>query len=152
MKAIAAALLFVAAACTSTTPHGDVRAHAIRLGPGDDLRARLEQFARDEKIEAGFVMTCAGSLRRVAIRFADAKDATMLDGPFEIVSLSGTFSGDGPHLHISVSDATGRTIGGHLGEGSIVYTTAEVVIGEIAGTKFSRVVDPVTTFRELKIE
>jgi uncharacterized protein len=97
-------------------------------------------------------MTCAGSLRRVAIRFADAKEATSLEGPFEIVSLSGTFSADGAHVHIAVSDGTGRTIGGHLAEGAVVYTTAEVVIGEIAGMKFRRVVDPVTTFRELAIE
>jgi hypothetical protein len=106
VKAIAIALLVFATGCASSATDGEVRGHAIRLVPGDDLRVALEKFVRDEKIEAGFVMTCAGSLRRAAIRFADAKEAALLDGPFEIVSLSGTFSPDGAHVHIAISPMT----------------------------------------------
>jgi hypothetical protein len=51
-------------------------------------------------------------------------------GKHEIVSLVGTLALDGDHLHIAVSDSTGRTIGGHLMEGSLVYTTAEIAVGE----------------------
>jgi predicted DNA-binding protein with PD1-like motif len=91
-------------------------------------------------------------VRQAAIRFAGQKDATILTGPFEIVSLTGTFSADGPHLHISISDASGRTHGGHLAEGTLVYTTAEVVVGELAGARFSRRIDPATTYKELVIE
>jgi uncharacterized protein len=100
---------------------------------------------------AAYVATCAGSLRQAAIRFADQKETTTLTGPFEIVSLAGTLSPDGPHLHITVADATGRTYGGHLGAGSIVYTTAEVVVAEIAGTRFRREVDPATSYKELVV-
>jgi predicted DNA-binding protein with PD1-like motif len=54
------------------------------------------------------------------------------------VALSGTLSPDGPHLHIAVADAAGRTLGGHLGVGSIVHTTAEIVVVELRGVDFSR--------------
>lgn len=34
---------------------------------------------------------------------------------------------DGAHLHISVSDGDGRTLGGHLAEGTFVHTTAQPI-------------------------
>jgi uncharacterized protein len=137
----------------STAPQGcEARFRALRLRPGDDLREKLEEFARERGMQAGFVATCAGSLRVAAIRFADQKDVTMLDGPFEIVSLSGTISPDGSHLHVSVADREGRTVGGHLGLGSRVYTTAEIVLGELRDSRFRREIDPATNHKELVIE
>ena len=125
---------------------------ALRLKPGDDLRQTLETFADTKALRAGYIATCAGSLRVAAIRFADQKDATILSGPFEIVSLTGTLSPDGPHIHISIADSSGRVFGGHLAEGSVVYTTAEIVVGELAGASFRRALDPATSFRELVVE
>ena len=141
-----------AAPCGSTQRGCETRAFALRLKPGDDLRRTLEEFAERRQLRAAYVATCAGSLKVAAIRFADQKDATTLTGPFEIVSVTGTLSTDGPHLHISVSDAAGRTFGGHLAEGSLVYTTAEVVLVEVVGARFRREVDPTTTYKELVVE
>jgi predicted DNA-binding protein with PD1-like motif len=135
--------------CSASARGCEARFRALRLRPGDDLRAKLEEFVRQRGIQAGFVASCSGSLRVVAIRFADQKNTTSLAGPFEIVSLSGTFSPDGSHLHISVADGTGRTVGGHLGVGSTVYTTAEIVVGDIEGSRFRREIDPATTYKEL---
>lgn len=158
--AIAPLLIVLLAACAtprspepcSASAGCEARFRAVRLRPGDDLRERIEQFAKDRGIRAGFVAACAGSVRVAAIRFADQKDVTILAGPFEIVSLSGTIGPDGPHLHITVADAQGRTFGGHLGAGSIVYTTAEIVIGDLQGSSFRRETDPVTTYKELVID
>ena len=50
------------------------------------------------------------------------------DGHFEIVSITGTVSIHGSHLHISISDGDGKTIGGHLDSGCKIYTTAEIVM------------------------
>lgn len=107
---------------------------------------------KERRVQAGFVASCSGSLRVVAIRFADQKNTTTLTGPFEIVSLTGTLSPDGSHLHISVADGTGHTIGGHLGAGSTVYTTAEIVVGNLSGSKFRREIDPATAYKELVID
>ena len=68
---------------------------------------------------------------------------------FEITSLVGTFSRDGGcHLHMSLSDAEGNTIGGHLIDG-IVFTTVELVLGTADGIEFSRQHDDKTGYREL---
>ncbi len=70
---------------------------------------------------------------------------------FEIVSLVGTLSQSGNHIHISISDKDGKTIGGHLEEGCIVYSTVELVIGELEDLVFSREFEKETGFKELKI-
>jgi predicted DNA-binding protein with PD1-like motif len=124
---------------------------ALRLGPGADLGKALSRFARENRLRAGVVLTCVGSLSRVVLRLADQAEGTTFDGKHEIVSMVGTLSPDGDHIHLAVSDATGRTVGGHLMEGSIVYTTAEIVVGEIDGLAFARVNDPRTTYDELAI-
>ncbi len=69
----------------------------------------------------------------------------------EIVSLSGTLSPDGLHLHIALAGRDGRCVGGHLLDGCIVHTTAELVIGELTDLAFRRVEDPATGYRELSV-
>ena len=56
----------------------------------------------------------------------------------------------GHHIHISVSDRAGTTTGGHLIEGT-VYTTAEMVVTELAGLTFGRETDDTYGFKELAI-
>lgn len=68
---------------------------------------------------------------------------------FEIVSLTGTFSrNDGCHIHISLADAKGGLIGGHLIDGT-VFTTCELVLGTADGVEFGREMDDETGYREL---
>lgn len=124
---------------------------ALRLKPGQDLRKQLESFVKAKRIRAGFVITTVGSLRQASIRLADQPAATNFPGKFEIVSLVGTLGQDGVHLHVSLSDSSGKTIGGHLVEGCLIYTTAEIVIGDAAGLNFSREPDAETGYQELRI-
>ena len=142
------------AAHQALPPHaapGDspTRTLALRLRPGDDLKDALLRFAKARGLQAGFVMAAVGSLRVANLRFADAPAGTALEGPFEIVSLSGTLTAAGAHLHLAIADRTGKTLGGHLMPGCLVYTTAEVVIGEAAELAFPRVHDPLTGYPEL---
>jgi predicted DNA-binding protein with PD1-like motif len=129
-----------------------VRTIAFRLRPGDDLRAGIEAAARGAGLRAPLVLTCVGSLSRAALRPAGVDRTDHVDGDLEIVSLVGTLSEDGPHLHLAVSDNTGHMTGGHLQEGSVVRTTAEVVLGELEDVVFRRPIDPETTWDELVIE
>lgn len=124
----------------------------VRLRPGQDLRQELWRVVEAQGLEAACVVTCVGSLTKVALRFADQKEPTTLEGKFEVVSLVGTLEKGGGHLHLSVSDGQGRTLGGHLAEGSAVYTTAEVVLLALDDVRFRREPDPVTTYRELVVE
>jgi predicted DNA-binding protein with PD1-like motif len=128
------------------------KVHVLRLNPGDDLRRSLENSTRDHRLQAGFIVTAVGSLEGAKLRLANQKESTTFPGEFEIVSLVGTLSPDGPHLHISLSDEKGNMIGGHLVDGCIIRTTAEIVIGEATDLNFSRPLDPQTGFNELMIQ
>lgn len=102
--------------------------YTFRLSPGQDLFDSIEAFAREKNVRAGCVLSSVGSLTHASLRFASQKSAAELDGFFEIVSMTGTVSIHGSHLHISVSDQTGRKMGGHLLPGCIIYRTAEIVL------------------------
>ena len=102
--------------------------YTFRLRPGEDLLASLEAFMAGKGIQAGCVLTCVGSLTQSVIRLADRDLHSQFEGKFEIVSLTGTLSVNGSHLHILISDRNGRTLGGHLVPGSRVYTTSEIVL------------------------
>jgi hypothetical protein len=71
-----------------------------------------------------------------------------LEGPFEVVSITGTVSPEDCHIHVSVSDKDGVCVGGHLKEGSIVKNTAEVVIGVFEDVVFERNQDDETGYAE----
>ena len=127
--------------------------YALRLRPNQDLKQEIVAFAKANNIQAGYIITCVGSLKKANLRLANQPEATTWEGKFEIVSLVGTFGADsGVHLHASISDGTGKTIGGHLMDGNLVYTTAEIIIGEVLDVKFSRKLDSITTYNELFIE
>ena len=123
----------------------------LRLKPGDDLRRELEAWMAEQQEQAGCVISAVGSLSLAQLRFAGAAEATAIRGDLEILSLSGTLSPDGAHLHIAVADSSGTVIGGHLCAGSLVRTTAELVIGLLPEWQFRRELDPATGYAELRI-
>jgi len=124
---------------------------AFRLMPGTDLRPELERFAAEHELRAAFILTCVGSLSVAALRMAGRPGVVLVERDLEIVSLVGTLSPEGPHLHISVSDAEGAMTGGHLEPGSIVRTTAEVVFGDLDDLVFTRPICDVTGYDELVV-
>ncbi len=126
--------------------------YAFRLKPGEDLKKSIQQFAAQQKITAGWISTGVGSLTHYNIRFANQPEASSGQGHFEIASLTGTVSTNGSHLHLSISDSTGRTLGGHLADGNLVYTTAEIVITASRELEFSRPVDAATGWKELEVK
>lgn len=114
--------------------------------------AGIIAFAKEHHIRAGVILTCVGSLEQVTLRYANTGKATQLIGHFEIVSLVGTFAEhSGQHIHLSVSDGSGTTTGGHMLSGNKVYTTAEVVVGSLEDIDFEREHDPTYGYEELAI-
>lgn len=138
-------------AAPATPTHAEVRAIVVRLRPGDDLKRELDALARREGLLAAAVGSCVGSVERVTLRYADRPEGTVLEGRREIVSLVGTLSAEGSHLHLAVSDGEGHTLGGHLLEGSRVYTTAELVVLVFPSLRFAREPDPTYGYRELAV-
>jgi predicted DNA-binding protein with PD1-like motif len=101
--------------------------------------------------QAGCVISAVGSLAVAQLRFAGAAGTTTIRADLEILSLAGTLSPDGAHLHIAIADSRGVVIGGHLCAGSLVRTTAELVVGLLPDWQLSRELDPATGYAELRI-
>lgn len=128
------------------------KSHAFRIQPGRDLKKEISSFVDEHNIRAGWIVCAVGSLTDYHIRFANQHEGSKGSGHFEIVSLTGTVSVSGLHLHISVSDHTGKTIGGHLLDENIVHTTAEIVIQQSERLVFNRELDNYTQSKELIVK
>jgi len=145
-------VLLILFSCQQKTAMNNLTAHAFRLKPGEDLKAGIQKLVNDKQIKGGWISTCVGSLTDYQIRFANQPEGSSDTGHFEIVSLNGTVSVNGSHLHISISDSTGKTIGGHLMDGCKIYTTAEIVILSSNDFIFKREKDGTTAWEELQVE
>jgi predicted DNA-binding protein with PD1-like motif len=153
MKIAILLLLFIfLSSCNQQQMPNQTTIHAIRLKPGDDLKAGIEKLVKEKNIEAGWISVCVGSLTKYNLRFANQSEGNSRESHFEIVSLTGTVSINGSHLHLAVSDSTGATIGGHLLEGNIIYTTAELVISATDKYQFTRAKDGTTPWEELQVK
>lgn len=128
----------------------------FRLKPGADLKKSIESIVVEHSIKAGFIISCVGGLEQADVRMAgatpDARDIRTLKADYEIVSLVGTVSVNGTHLHISFSDSEGLVYGGHLKEGTIIQPTAEIVLGFEDDVEFKRELDEDTGFKELVVK
>lgn len=125
--------------------------HAFRLVRGNDLKKEIISYCKKNDIDAGVIISAVGCIKHLHIRLAEAKNYIDKEANYEIVSITGTVSKDNAHIHISVSDNSGKTIGGHLKDGTIVDTTCEVVIYELNDYIFNREPDELTGYDELVI-
>ena len=112
--------------------------YTFRLTPGQDLFDSIESFVLQNQIEAGCVLSGVGSLTHAVLRLANREVYNEYQGYFEIVSITGTVSIHGSHLHVSISNGDGVTIGGHLVSGCKIYTTAEIVIAAFSDVVYKR--------------
>lgn len=126
-------------------------AFAFRLPPGADLKRELLAVARSQDWRAAAVLTCVGSLAAYCLRFAGRSEGVSRDGTFEIISLVGTLTADAAHLHIGLADENGATVGGHVLDGCVIRTTAELVVAELQALAFHREPDPATGYAELVV-
>ncbi|MFV0575275.1 MAG: PPC domain-containing DNA-binding protein [Vibrio sp.] len=125
--------------------------YALRLLPNQELLSEIRQFIQQNHIQAAWISGCVGSLSDVVMRYAGCEESTSLHGKFEVVSLIGTLEQNGEHLHLSISDHTGKMLGGHVMEGCIVRTTMELVIGVLNDVAFSRQDCAISGYPELTI-
>lgn len=125
--------------------------YTFRLKPGQDLKAELFRIAKENSLKAAAIVSGVGSLKMLSLRLADGKKTAVFDGPHEIVSMTGTLSAEALHVHLSASDSSGKTIGGHLVDGNPIYTTCELVLVEQTDIQYSREEDPTYGYKELVV-
>jgi len=100
----------------------------LHLGPGSDLRHSLEQLAIGQQA-SGFVLGVVGNLSQAAFQCPGQAAPTLLQGDLEIITLNGTLSPQGVHLHLSLSDGSCQVWGGHLEHGTLVLKGADLLVG-----------------------
>jgi len=135
-----------------------------RLMPEEDLFANLKKIAGDHGIKRGVILSAIGSLKNVVFVNVrphigiPVKTEDMVEiedaGPFELLTLEGNFfpsQEDGEpviHLHAILGTSSGSVSGGHLLKAT-VFTTAEIIIGSIAGSSVYKAMSDVTRRMEL---
>ena len=125
--------------------------HCFRLRRGQDLYEEIEAYVKAHHIAAGAVVSGVGCVSRWRLRDATGVRVRSGEEDVEIVSLMGTVSEHGCHLHASFSREDLTTFGGHLLPGCIVNTTAEIVLAEVPDRVFTRAPDSETGYDELVI-
>ncbi len=129
--------------------------HVIRIKPGQEILQEILKYCQEEKIISGVIISLLGSLSEVNLGILKELPGKFISrkikGPLEIGCGTGTVAlKNGKiilHIHVVVSDEE-RAIAGHLAGGRI-FSTAEVVIGEIE-EKLERYQDDFTGLNELK--
>ncbi|HEA84467.1 MAG TPA: DNA-binding protein [Candidatus Wildermuthbacteria bacterium] len=128
----------------------------FRLKPGQLLKEEIEKAARDQGVKAGVLLSIVGGLENAVLRMSGSEPGNQAvkkwQGPFEIVSGTGTISEEGCHIHLALSDKEGNVIGGHLKNDCVVKYTAEIVLGVFEDIIYKRVLDENTGFEELETE
>ncbi len=133
------------------------RVLVLRLKPGTDLLGGIRSACERYAIHNGVILSAIGSL--ACVRYCDVEAlpgkkcgygygaVLRLDEPIELTGAGGVICSDAEgsinlHIHISMSDKTGKAWGGHLVEGTRVLMTADIVLGEIGGVSMLREYDP----------
>ncbi len=126
-----------------------MRELSCRLKRGSDLKETIEKICIDNNVDTAVILSGVGCLYQVRIRLAKAEGFLEDGNDYEIVSLNGTVSKGQAHIHIALSDETGKTVGGHLSEGCLVNTTCELVMGVLEEYSSERQYDQETGYDEI---
>lgn len=143
------------------------RVVALHMDPGTDVLKGLQAAVASQGLRSAVILSGAGSLRQAVLRnvrsipnpfpITDANRVFVAkDEAMELLSLTGNVAlrHDGRvvvhgHLVISSGQQDGLAYGGHLVEGSIVFSTMEIILAEITGMSLTRSVDAITHAAEL---
>ena len=139
----------------------DVR--LIRFMPGDDLFEKLHKRIYELGWFRAIILSCVGSLKGASFRnaksqadlpiiLAEKTNQSDENMPCEILSIQGNvFPKNGEiiiHLHGIIGQPDGSTRGGHMLKAT-VFTTCEMVIAKIDGSKAARKKSDITGLDEL---
>ena len=111
--------------------------HTLRVMPRQELTAEISNYCRQNGISSGIILGIIGSVERAKLNFLmklpGKYDSVDYQGPLEIVCAQGSVAlkNDNTIIHIHAQLSSKDVCrGGHLAE-AIVFSTAEVIIGEL---------------------
>jgi predicted DNA-binding protein with PD1-like motif len=120
-----------------------------RFVEGEDLLKTINLVAHKSDVAAGFFILI-GTLKAAKLGFyhQGKYEIIEIDSPVEIVSCTGNIalreSKPFAHAHISISNAKGKVMGGHVMPGCIIGATGELVLVEASDAELFRKLDEKT--------
>lgn len=124
---------------------GAVKVHVMQFDPGDYLLESLRELLSREKIRNGAVISGIGTLDECTMHMVTSAGMPPVEVfprwdkvGLELVSMQGIIADGIPHIHMTISTATGA-VGGHLEEGCRILYLGEVVVLEFPGLDLTRV-------------
>ena len=128
--------------------------HVFRVKPKQELFAEITSYCQEHQLTSGIVQGIIGSVETARLNFLmelpGKYQSIDYDGPLEIVCAQGSVAlkDKTPIVHIHVQLSTQEMcIGGHLAQAT-VFSTAEVIIGEL-DYQLHRQLDDYTGLNEL---
>lgn len=114
------------------------RLHVFRIKPNKDLFKSVVKYCEEHDIKSAIILGIIGSLKNAKLGFLKTLPGKYIkkefNGPLEIVNAHGSVAVYEKevitHIHVCVGNEK-QTFAGHLLPGSIVFSTAEVVILEL---------------------
>jgi predicted DNA-binding protein with PD1-like motif len=143
-----------------------------RFHPGDDLFSTLIKTVQEQGWERAVILSGIGSLEEVVfvapkpafqipVRPAENLNRIEMKGPFELMSIEGNIvplvgefgalkHGDPVlHIHCLLSHGNGELTGGHM-IGAKVFTTTEIFLANVKGSKVKKRQSSVTGLLEFR--
>jgi predicted DNA-binding protein with PD1-like motif len=108
----------------------------VRLKYNTDLLAGLQQAVKDEKIKNAVILSGVGSVTSYHVHAVSntTLPATLAysehAGPMDLIAVNGYVLGGRIHAHITMTDDK-KAFGGHLHEGTKVFTFAIITLGRL---------------------
>ncbi len=128
--------------------------HVFRVKPNEELAASIASYCRKYGITSGVIIGLIGSVKSAKLNYLKELpgkyETRSYQGPMEIVCAQGSVALKSNDLivHIHIQFSTQQScFGGHLVEATI-FSTAEVVIGEL-DSQLNRYADDYTGLNEL---
>jgi uncharacterized protein len=119
-----------------------------RFDPGEKLLEGIRDLIKQENLHTGVVVSGIGTLSDCRIHETVAgyppnlmtrhQHYRELKGSYEIASIQGIIADGEPHLHITLCEGD-STVAGHIEDGCIVLTLAELAILRVDGGPVRRV-------------
>ncbi len=138
--------------------HGKIEGNFIvlKLDDGEELFECLENAIAEFDIRSGMIVSGIGMLADFEIGFFnDGKyDWAVHEQPYELVAMHGSISTKDEtviHIHVGLAGADHKLLGGHLKRARVCVVN-EILILRLEEMKFSRVLNPNSGLKELKID
>ena len=108
----------------------------VRIAPGEDILLGLRQAVQEHNIKNGLILTGFGSCSHSHFHVVMSNELPHQESypksiqPLDICSFNGFILDGKVHCHVDFSDER-NGFGGHLEEGTLALTFANIAIGEI---------------------